>query len=108
VQQPSALGSGQHSDGAGASGGAQIRALQRVDRDIHRGRRCRTVPRPDFLADVEHRRFVRFALTDDDGAVHQDGVHRAAHGFHRGMVGSLGVSHSHGARRCDGGFLYNP
>ena len=38
----------------------------------------------------------------------RQGVHRAAHGFHRGMVGSLGVSHSHGARRCDGGFLYNP
>ncbi len=63
--------------------------------------------RADLLADEEHRRLVALAFADDDGAVDGDGIQAAAHGFHGGMVGGLGVSHAHGARRGDGGFLHD-
>ena len=38
VEQPAALGSGEHRDRAGAAGGAQVGALERVDRDVDFGR----------------------------------------------------------------------
>ena len=71
VQQAAALGGGQHRDGAGRAGGAQVGALERVDRDVDLERALDAALRAQLLADVEHRRLVALALADDDAAGHR-------------------------------------
>ena len=71
VQQAAAFGGGQHRDGAGRAGGAQVGAFQGIDGDIDFGN-FGAVGKlgADFFADVEHGRFVALAFADDDGAAH--------------------------------------
>src|ERR1019366_3248605 len=54
-----------------------------------------------------HGRSISLALADHDGAVDGDGIQTLAHGFYRGVVGRLGVSHAHGAGRGDGAVFHD-
>ena len=62
----------------------ELGALERVDRDVHLGRRAVADP----LAVVEHRRLVLLALADHHDAVHRDRVEHQPHGVHRRAVGA--------------------
>src|SRR5216684_4571936 len=64
VQQRAAIGHRHGRDRARHVLGAQRGALERIDGDID----LRPGIEPDLLADEQHRRFVAFALADDDGA----------------------------------------
>ena len=68
VEEAAALGRGEDGDRAALAGGDEVRALERVDRDVDRGDRPVVVVAADLLADVEHRRLVALALADDDRA----------------------------------------
>ena len=77
MQQPAALGRGEHGDGVRRAGGAQVRALQRIDGDVDRRQRAgsRRLRRDaDLLTDVEHRRLVALPFADHDGAVDRHAV----------------------------------
>ena len=67
------------------------------------GRRRRTHP----LADIQHRRFIALAFADHDVSGDRHIFESAAHGLHRGMIGTGAVALSHGARGRDGGFLHH-
>ena len=54
------FGNGNNGERVGQVLGADCRAFQRIERDID----GRSVARTDFLANVEHRRFVTLALAD--------------------------------------------
>src|SRR5690606_24082592 len=88
VQQAATLGHGQHTYRVGLVLGAEGRAFQRVDGDIH----LRTIAGPDRLADVEHRRLVPLALADDDPAIDVDALELRPHGFDSSGVGGLLVA----------------
>ncbi len=84
MQQPAALRRGEHGDGVGLAGRAQVRAFERIDGDVDlvelaRRIAVRLLRHADFLADVQHRRFVALALADDDRAVDRDRVELLAH-----------------------------
>ena len=108
VQQAAALRRRQHSDRSRRARGAQIGAFQRIDRDIDLGN-FGAVGKlgANFLADVEHGRFVALALADHDRAAHGDGVHGPAHGLGGHLIAELALALSHGAGRGDGGHLYH-
>jgi hypothetical protein len=59
----------------------------------------------DLLTDVEHRRLVTLAFTDDNRAVDGHGVHLAAHGFDRDLVGAVAVALAHGVGAGNGGLF---
>ena len=102
VDQAARLGRGEDGDRVGLAVGDEVRALERVDRDVDRRARRRGRARPaDLLADVEHRRLVALALADDDRAGDLDLVHRPAHRLGRGAVGPVPVAAAHEARRRD-------
>ncbi len=106
VQQTALFARRQHRDRAAPARGAEVSALQRVHRDIH-GHAVRS-PGTHPLADEQHGRFVALTLTDDDGPFDRQRVQAAAHRFHGGLVGEVGVAHSHGAGRRDrGAFNYS-
>ena len=73
-----------------ATFGRNGRAFQRVQRDID-FRATGT----DLLTDIQHRRFIALALTDNNGAVDLQSVERRTHGVHRSLIGSLLVSPTH-------------
>ena len=86
----------------GSAGGAQVRAFQRIDRDIDfRNFRAVRELGADFLADVKHGRLVAFTLADHDGAAHRNAVHRLAHGLGGDLVAEFAFSLPHGAGRRD-------
>ena len=104
------LGRGEHGDRVRRAGRAQVRALERIDRDVD----LRAAPRPrrpspwrhaDLLADVEHRRLVALAFADDDGAVDRHGVHHLAHRLDGDLVGLVAIALAHRVRARDGGLL---
>ena len=103
VQEAALLGGGDDGDGVGRAGGAQVRALQRVDGDVDR-----EAAAADLLADVEHGRLVPLALTDHDRAVDVDALHLLAHRLDRHLVGVLAVSLAHGAGGGHGRPLHHP
>ena len=84
----------------GAAFGGDRGAFQRIDGDVHR-----RAAGADFLADIEHRRFVHLALADDDGAVDGDGVEGLAHGLDGRAVGLVLVAPADPAGGGDGGGL---
>ena len=90
-----------HGDRARHVLGAQGRAFERIDRDIHLG----AVPVSDPFADEQHRRLVALALADHDGAVDRQLVELAAHGVHGSLIGGLLVAAATEPRRGDGGAL---
>ena len=78
VQQAAARRRREHGDRVGRAGGAQVRALERIDRDVDLGQSSRSwpsAPPADLLADEQHRRLVALALADDDRAVDRHRVH---------------------------------
>ena len=103
VEQAALLGGGQHRDRVGRARGAEVRALEGIDRDVDR-----VAALADLLADVQHGRLVALAFADHDGAVDVDGLHLLAHGVHRHLVGVLAVALAHGAGGRDGGPLHHP
>ena len=106
VQQAAFIGCGQHGDGVGRTHGAQVRALERVDGDVHLvvgAAVAVALPgQPDLLADVEHRRLVALALADDDGAVDRHGVELAPHGLDGRLVRAVAVALAHRVGAGDG------
>ena len=75
VQQAAARGDGQDGEGIGHRLGGQRRAFERIERNVD----LRPVIGADFLADIEHRRFVALAFADDDAALEVDGIEGRAH-----------------------------
>jgi hypothetical protein len=103
VGQPARLGRRKHGDRAGLAVGDQVRSLERVDRDVHARDvvAIAQVGAADPLADVQHRRLVAFALTDDDPAGEVDLVHRPAHRLGRRRIGPVLLVPTHEPRRLD-------
>ena len=88
--------------------GAQVGAFERVHGDIDLGDLGAVWELgSDLLTDVEHGGFVALAFTDDDGAVHGDGVHGFAHGLGGDLVGVLAVALAHHLGAGDGRVLYH-
>ena len=109
MEQAALLAGGEHGDGVGRARGAQVGALEGIDRDVH-GRVVRVglaLGGADFFADEKHRGFVALALADDDGAVHRHGVHHLAHRFHGDVVGLVAVALAHGAGCVDGRLFHH-
>ena len=110
VGQAAGLGRREDRDRAGLAVGDEVRALERVDRDVD-PRDVVTiagVAAADPLADVQHRRLVALALADDDPAGEVDLVHRPAHRLGRRRVGAILLAASHEPRRLDRGRLSDP
>src|SRR5579875_1894599 len=70
-----------------------VRALQRIDSDIQFWRYTCT----EFLANIKHWRFVHFAFTNDDCAIHLDSIKHPTHRIGCGTVGLILLSASHPA-----------
>jgi hypothetical protein len=68
--------------------GAERRAFERIERDID----VRPVAGADFLADIEHRRFVALALADHDRAPDGQPVQLRPHCIDRHLIGRLLVA----------------
>ena len=101
-----AVGGGEDGDGVGRAGGAEVRALERVDGDVHlRGAGAAAA---HLLADVEHRRLVALALADDDRAVDRHGVHHLAHRFDGDLVGLVAVALPHRVPARNRGLFDHP
>ena len=79
---------GDDADGTGLPRRDEVRALHGVNGDLHGV----AVARAEFLADVEHRRLIAFALADDHDALHVDVAERAAHRLARGLVYRVSVA----------------
>ncbi len=104
VQEPALLGCRQHRDRIGGSRRHEVGAFKRIDRDVDLGRLAAVrVPPAQLLADVQHRRLVPLALTDDDRRGDVELVHRLAHRLRRGAVGLVTVAPAHVPRARDGG-----
>src|SRR5205823_4630887 len=83
--------------------GAEVRPLERVDRDVDR--EIVGTAAPDLLTDEEHGRLVALALADDDRAPHGDRVHLLAHRLGRHLVGVPAVALPHGPGAGNGRHL---
>ena len=84
IEQIAMLGHRQHRECIRPGFRCNRRALERIERDIDLWS-CAD-RRTDFFADIQHRRFVTFALTDDHRAIHIELIERRAHGFDRSMI----------------------
>src|SRR4051812_22437154 len=105
MEQPALARRGEHRDGVGFAGGAKIRPLERIDRDLHGGQRAPwKLParrHTDLLTDVEHRRLVALPFPDDDGAVDRHGVERFAHRLDGGLIRLVTIALAHRVRTGD-------
>ena len=66
--------------------------LQRVNGDIHFRPAAGLGVKPDFFADIEHRRLIHLTFADHHRAGDGDGIKGLAHGFHRGAIGGVLVT----------------
>jgi hypothetical protein len=110
VDQAAFLRCREDGDCPGLAVGDEIRALERVDRDVDPLRRVwiiGLVP-ADLLADVQHRRLVTLPLADDDPPGELDLVHRPAHRLDRRPVGLVLLATAHETRRSKGRRLGDP
>ena len=100
IQKPAFFRCGENRKRVGTGFGGDRRAFQRIERDVD----FRTfIRRPaDLFPDIEHRRFVAFALTDHHGPVHVKRIERTAHGFHRCCVSRFLIAAPDQLRRCHG------
>jgi hypothetical protein len=106
VQKTAAARRGQHRKRIRRAGRAEIRALQRIDRDIHlRQTRVPFRRLADLLADEQHRRLVALAFADDDRSVDRHFVERPSHGLDRRAVRRVPVPLAHRLRAGDAGLL---
>ena len=88
MQETAARREGDHCERIGHGFRGERRALERIECDVD----LYALPRADFFADIEHRRFIALAFADDDAALHGHGVERGAHGVDCGLVGGLLVT----------------
>ena len=105
VEQAAALGGGEHRHRVRSPGGAEIRPLQRVDREVDL-QIARGTP-ADFLADVEHGRLVPLPLADHHPAVDRHVRQDPAHRLDGDVVRVVAVSVSHRLGRRHRGGLGN-
>ena len=99
VQKPAAVRRRENRHGIGGARCTQVRALERVNRDVD----CRQLPgvraptrrEPDLLADEEHRRFVPLPFTDHNRAVDWHAVHARAHRLNGCLIGFAPVPKPH-------------
>ena len=105
MKEAAAFAGGENGDGIRRTGGTKIGAFERIHGDVHGGKICVGSMRreADSFADVQHGRFIAFALADDDDAVHLESVHCFAHGFDGDFVGFVAITEAHGAGGGDGG-----
>ena len=91
------------------AGRAEVRALERIDRDVDRGQ-----PRRDGLADAARPTFSpmksigalsRSPSPMHDGAVDRHAVQHSPHGLDRRLVGLVAVALPHRVRARDGRLL---
>jgi hypothetical protein len=94
VGEAALLRRGEDRDRVALAVGHEVRALERIDRDVDLGDVVLVVP-ADLLADEQHRRLVALALTDDDRAGELDLVHRPAHRLDRRPVGLVLLASPH-------------
>jgi hypothetical protein len=104
VQEGAVLRHGERGDGARHVLGAERRAFERIDRDVHLG----SGSGADFLADEQHRRFVHLAFADHHGAVDGKRAQLAAHGIDRGLIRHLFRAAAAQPRCGHGGLLRYP
>ena len=74
MEKVSMLGHGDNGQSVGSAVGADRGPFQRIQRDIH----FRS-PGTDLFTDVEHRRLITLAFSDDDGSIDAEGVEGATH-----------------------------
>ena len=91
VEQSATLGDRKDRDRIRAPMRDGVGALERIDGDIDLGADALA----DLFADIQHRRLVSLAFTDDDAPVERDLVHRPAHGFHGRLVGLVLLAVTH-------------
>ncbi len=88
VEEAAFIANRHHRQRVGLTHGRHAGTFNRIDGDIYRVAFAGT----HFFADIEHRRFIDFALADDDGAVDIDEVKHNAHGVNRCAVGGIFLS----------------
>ena len=98
------IGDRQHRDGVGHALAHQRGAVDRVDGEVA----VRPVAVADFLAVVEHRRLVFFALADHHHAAHRHRIDQFAYRVDRRAVAALLVAAPHPAAGCHGAGLGDP
>ncbi len=100
VEHRTAFGNCDDAQRVAAAERRECGAVDRVDGNV--GYRFASVA--DVFTVEQHRRFVLFALTNHDDAIHVDGVQEIAHGIDRCAIGSILVTTSHplGRRQCSG------
>ena len=103
VEQAPTLGGGKHRHRIRGAGGAQVRSLQGIDREIDR--QISGSAAADTLPDVEHRRLVPLPFADHDPAVDRHRRQRFAHRLDGNVVGMPAIAVAHRLRRRDGGRL---
>src|SRR5918911_1577123 len=91
IEEAAPLCGGEHGDGVVGSERTQVRAFERIDRDVNlRERIARILRRFEARADP---------LANDDPATHRHAVHHLAHRFDRHVIRILAVALAHRARR---------
>jgi hypothetical protein len=102
MQQTALVRRRQHGDRVGGAGRAQVRPLERIDRDVDLVEPHVTQPgevlrvdEPDLFADVQHRRLVALSFADDDGPVDRNRVHHPAHRLDGHLVRLVTVALAH-------------
>src|SRR6185437_4578393 len=91
IEEAAGLGHGDDGERVLAAFGGDRRAFEWVERDVD----LRPLPGADFLADVQHWRFVALTLADHDGAFDGEAVEGFAHGVDRRLVGGFLVAPAH-------------
>ena len=88
-----------NADSAAGTVGGQTRAVDRIDSDVDRS----VSAGAEVLAVEKHRSFIFLAFTDDNNAVHVDGVEHVAHRVDSSAISCVFVSAAHqtaGSHSC--------
>lgn len=90
IEQAALFRNRQHGQRVGAGLCGDRRPFERIERDVDFRRAFGSLA--DFFADIEHRRFVAFALADHHRSIEIEAVERVPHGLDGGGVGGLFVT----------------
>src|SRR6185369_1297055 len=106
VQQTTTFGSSENGDCVVGAKGAEVCAFERVDSDVDFGTRfgnllANAKPAANFLTDIEHRRFIAFALANHHASTHGNTVHHFPHRLDGDGIGTLPVTLTHRAGGSD-------
>ena len=107
MKQAAFFAGSQDGDGVGGAGGTKVGAFEGINSDIDGGIMVVLIVHggADSLANEKHGRFITFAFTDDDGAVHRNVIHHLTHSFGGSLVGLMTITGTHGACGGDGRLL---